>query len=79
MVSVKMIPAPVLDAGLPEAVAKAHPDMSLGSYPFFSPDGYGSNLVVRSRDADALAGAVSELIAALRGAGIENVREIEVA
>ena len=31
-----------------EAVAKAHPDMSLGSYPFFSADGYGSNLVVRS-------------------------------
>ena len=62
-----------------EAVAKAHPDMSLGSYPFFSADGYGSNLVVRSRDADALAGAVSELIAALRSAGIENVREIEVA
>jgi molybdenum cofactor synthesis domain-containing protein len=62
-----------------EAVAKAHPDMSLGSYPFFSADGYGSNLVVRSRDADALAGAVAELIAALHGAGIENVREIEVA
>lgn len=62
-----------------EAVAKAHPDMSLGSYPFFSPDGYGSNLVVRSRDADALAGAVAELISALHAAGINNVREIEVA
>ncbi|WP_421937978.1 competence/damage-inducible protein A [Phenylobacterium sp.] len=62
-----------------EAVAKAHPDMSLGSYPFFSPDGFGSNLVVRSRDPDALAGAVAELIVALKGAGIENVREIEVA
>jgi len=61
-----------------EAVARAHPDMSLGSYPFFGADGYGSHLVVRSRDADALAGAVGELIAALRGAGIENVREIEV-
>jgi molybdenum cofactor synthesis domain-containing protein len=61
-----------------ETVAKAHPDMSLGSYPFFGPEGYGSNLVVRSRDAQALAGAVGELIAALRDAGIENVREIEV-
>lgn len=61
-----------------EAVARAHPDMSLGSYPFFGADGYGSHLVVRSRDAEALAGAVDELIAALRGAGIENVREIEV-
>ena len=62
-----------------EAVARAHPDMSLGSYPFFGADGYGSHLVVRSCDADALAGAVGELIAALRSAGIENVREIEVA
>jgi molybdenum cofactor synthesis domain-containing protein len=62
-----------------ETVAKAHPDMSLGSYPFFGAEGYGSNLVVRSRDPDALAGAVDELIAALRGAGIENVREIDVA
>jgi molybdenum cofactor synthesis domain-containing protein len=61
-----------------EAVARAHPDMSLGSYPFFGADGYGSNLVVRSRDAEALAGAVDELIAALRSAGIDNVREIEV-
>ena len=61
-----------------ESVARAHPDMSLGSYPFFGPEGYGSNLVVRSRDADALAGAVGELIAALRDAGIDNVREIEV-
>ena len=34
-----------------EAVAKAHPDMSLGSYPFFSPpDVYGANLVLRGRD-----------------------------
>src|SRR5688500_940753 len=61
-----------------EAVAKAHPDMSLGSYPFFGAEGFGSNLVVRSRDPAALAGAVDELIAALRGAGIENVREIDV-
>jgi molybdopterin-biosynthesis enzyme MoeA-like protein len=62
-----------------EAVAKAHPDMSLGSYPFFGAEGYGSNLVVRSRDVAALAGAVEELIAALRGAGILNVREVDVA
>jgi molybdenum cofactor synthesis domain-containing protein len=62
-----------------EAVAKAHPDMSMGSYPFFTPDGYGSNLVVRSRDPDALTGAVTALIAALAEAGIVNVREIDVA
>ena len=62
-----------------EAVAKAHPDMSLGSYPFFGADGYGSNLVVRGRDPEMLGAVVIELIAALKGAGIENVREIEAA
>jgi len=62
-----------------EAVAKAHADMSLGSYPFFGPDGYGSNLVVRGRDPEQLGEVVGELIAALRRAGIDNVREIEVA
>lgn len=60
-----------------EIVAKAHPDMSLGSYPFFGADGYGSNLVLRSRDPAQLAEVVVELIAALKGAGIDNVREIE--
>jgi molybdenum cofactor synthesis domain-containing protein len=62
-----------------EAVAKAHPDMSLGSYPFFGADGYGSNLVVRGRDPSVLGDVVIELIAALKGAGIENVREVESA
>src|SRR5258705_9118893 len=60
-----------------EVVAKAHPGMSLGSYPFFGADGYGSNLVLRGRDSAELAATVDELIAALRGAGVGNVREIE--
>jgi molybdopterin-biosynthesis enzyme MoeA-like protein len=30
-----------------EGVAKAHPALSLGSYPFYSAEGYGANLVVR--------------------------------
>ena len=62
-----------------EAVAKAHPEMSLGSYPFFGAEGYGSNLVLRGRDPAELAGTVDELIAALRGAGVENVQEIDAA
>ncbi|HEY2357846.1 MAG TPA: competence/damage-inducible protein A [Phenylobacterium sp.] len=62
-----------------EAVAKGHPGMSLGSYPFFSAEGYGSNLVLRGRDPDELTATVSELIEALRGAGIENVREVAAA
>lgn len=62
-----------------ETVAKAHPDMSLGSYPFYGAEGFGSNLVLRSRDPAQLGGVVIELIAALKSAGIDNVREIEVA
>jgi len=53
-----------------EAVAKAHPGMSLGSYPFFGPEGYGSNLVLRGREPNEVAGAVAELIASLAEAGI---------
>jgi len=60
-----------------EAVAKAHPDMSLGSYPFFSEGVYGSNLVLRGRDPTELDATVGELIAALQGAGVSNLREIE--
>ncbi|WP_068875741.1 MULTISPECIES: competence/damage-inducible protein A [unclassified Phenylobacterium] len=62
-----------------EAVAKAHPDMSLGSYPFFSAEGYGSNLVIRSRDPEQLSAVVAELIEALRRAGIDNVKEMALA
>jgi molybdenum cofactor synthesis domain-containing protein len=62
-----------------EEVAKAHPAMSLGSYPFFGAEGYGSNLVLRGRDPAELAGALVELVTALKAAGVENVREIEAA
>jgi hypothetical protein len=60
-----------------EQVAKAHPAMSLGSYPFFGPEGYGSNLVLRGRDPDELAEAIDELTAALNAAGIADVREVD--
>ena len=59
-----------------EAVAKAHPDMSLGSYPFFSAEGYGSNLVLRGRDPAELEATVAELIAALAAEGVQNAREV---
>src|SRR5579859_3489745 len=62
-----------------EAVARAHPAMSLGSYPFFGAEGYGSNLVLRGRDAQELAVTVEELIAALKAEGVENVREVVAA
>ncbi|MFN3523135.1 MAG: competence/damage-inducible protein A [Phenylobacterium sp.] len=60
-----------------EAVAKAHPAMSLGSYPFYEAGGYGSNLVLRGRDPDEVEATVHELIAALQAAGIANITRVE--
>jgi molybdenum cofactor synthesis domain-containing protein len=62
-----------------EAVARAHPAMSLGSYPFYGEGGFGSNLVLRGRDPDEVAATVDELIAALGEAGVANAREVEPA
>lgn len=62
-----------------EAVARAHPDMSLGSYPFFDGTVFGSNLVLRGRDAEELGATVAELIAALQAEGVASVREIDAA
>jgi molybdenum cofactor synthesis domain-containing protein len=60
-----------------ETVARAHPQLSLGSYPFFGPEGFGSNLVVRGCDPGELEATVGELIAALTASGAANVREVE--
>jgi molybdenum cofactor synthesis domain-containing protein len=60
-----------------EAVAKAHTNLSLGSYPFFSNEGYGSNLVVRGRDAAEVDATVTELEAALREAGVTQVTMLD--
>ena len=51
------------------AVAKAHPDVIIGSYPFMDERGPNTNLVVRSRDAGKLAAAkaaVEEMLAKVR-------------
>jgi molybdenum cofactor synthesis domain-containing protein len=60
-----------------EALAKRHPDLSLGSYPFFGPEGYGSNLVIRGRDAGEVAATVDELVAALEGVGAKAILRID--
>ena len=62
-----------------EAVAKAHPTLSLGSYPFFGDGVYGSNLVLRGRDPEELATTVAELIVALEAAGVAGAHEVESA
>ncbi len=60
-----------------EAVAKAYPKLSLGSYPFFGPEGYGSNLVVRGRDPEEVAAAVQALNTALTDAGVAKLYEVD--
>ncbi len=62
-----------------EAVAKAHPDLSLGSYPFFGPSGYGSNLVIRGRDPAEVAATQDELVGALTALGVANITTDEAA
>jgi molybdenum cofactor synthesis domain-containing protein len=59
------------------AVQKAHPNLSLGSYPFFSSAGFGTNLVIRGRDSVELETTVEELIAALTAAGVERITPVD--
>ena len=58
------------DIGTPLAeIAKAHPDCSIGSYPFWSETGPDTNIVIRSREPEKLAlatAAVKAMVAAER-------------
>src|SRR5436305_6140635 len=53
-------------------IAKAHPQVAIGSYPFFDPQrGPNTNVVLRARDAGKLAAAktaVEEMLTRVRGA-----------
>jgi molybdenum cofactor synthesis domain-containing protein len=60
-----------------EQLAKANPALSLGSYPFYGPQGYGSNLVVRGRDAAEVDRVAGELIVALAGIGAKSITRVE--
>ena len=61
-----------------EAVAKAHPDLSIGSYPFFSPpDVYGASLVIRGRDPAQVDAAVEVLVASLTEAGVKGIERLD--
>jgi len=52
------------DIGGPLAeIAKAHPAVSIGSYPFWSETGPDTNIVVRSREADKLQAAMADVVA----------------
>lgn len=64
----KGLPEGVYAAGLAE-IASAHPGASIGSYPSFHAGGFRNQIVIRSKDAAALAaaeGAVNALIASLQ-------------
>ena len=56
-----------------ETLAKAHPDLSLGSYPFYGEGGFGSNLVIRGRDKDEVDATVEALIAVLKEIGVADI------
>jgi molybdenum cofactor synthesis domain-containing protein len=43
------------------AIAKRHESVSIGSYPMMTPEGFRNRIVVRSRDAAALAAAQAEV------------------
>lgn len=55
------------DIGTPlRAIAVAHPDTAIGSYPFLEDDGRpNTNIVVRSRDAAKLRAAMNDVVAML--------------
>lgn len=57
------------------AAAKAHRELSLGSYPFFDPAAgrYGSNLVIRGRDGTEVEAVADALVATLREAGVTEI------
>jgi molybdenum cofactor synthesis domain-containing protein len=58
-------------AGLEKLEARANGVVAFGSYPWFSPDGYGLHLVARSADAAALEAAASDLMALIRSCNAE--------
>lgn len=58
-------------AGLEKLEAEAGGAVSFGSYPWFSPEGYGLHLVARSADAAALAKAAEDLKALIRACGAQ--------
>jgi molybdopterin-biosynthesis enzyme MoeA-like protein len=59
-----------------ETLAKAHPNLSLGSYPFFGPDGFGAHLVIRGRDGAEVEATADALVAALADIGARSIERL---
>lgn len=51
-------------------IAAAHPETSIGSYPYYRDNRYGTNLVVRARDQAKLDAALADIKAMLTDMGI---------
>ena len=68
------VPEGKMAAGLGAAQA-AHPEVEIGSYPFFRDGKLGASLVVRGTDAAAVAAAIEAVKAAIRAQGGEPVEE----
>ena len=72
---VKVIAETIDAAGLPEGAyaerlgqaARAHPDVSIGSYPSFVDGGFRNQIVVRGRDARTVEAAKAAIVAMLDG------------
>jgi molybdenum cofactor synthesis domain-containing protein len=58
-------------AGLEQLEAAAGGAVAFGSYPWFTPEGFGLHLVARSADGEALAKAGDDLRALIRACGAE--------
>lgn len=54
-------------------IQNTYPDVSIGSYPFYSKGNFGVSLVLRSTEEDQLAGAETDVIALIRSLGAEPV------
>lgn len=60
-------------AGL-AAIQKAHPDISIGSYPYYRRDGYGTQLVARGIDKKAVEDVIASIEMMVLAAGVQPER-----
>lgn len=71
------VSAKIAEGRIAAALAKTqdeHHTVAIGSYPFYREDGYGVQLVVRGRDAEAVEAAAKAVENAIRSEGIEPQR-----
>jgi molybdenum cofactor synthesis domain-containing protein len=56
------------------AIQKAHPEIAIGSYPFYREDGAGAQFVVRGRELTQVEAAAREIESAIKNEGIAVIR-----